>query len=103
MKTYKHDHKGRPLPENKCATCGYDMSVAEARSADEAPEPGGIALCGQCGEIYMINADMTFSTPTLAQLMEFTPEEHRLISKDQELIRAHAPGAPLPPVDWRRA
>ena len=66
-------HNAVIAPASPCPGCGANLS--EAR---ETPELGRPAVCGECGELLVANADLSFRSMTEADRDRVTREEPEL-------------------------
>lgn len=47
------------LPECRCLNCNHPLDAAGGVNTDDAPEPGNICLCIECGAVMMYAEDLT--------------------------------------------
>ena len=82
------------LPPSNCPTCGHETSNSEAAETNPdraAPKAGDIGVCGYCGEVLVLDADLSRRLPTLKELMVLEDYDHQVIGKMQEKIRKERP------------
>ena len=65
-------------PECHCLNCGHKFDAAGAINAEDAPEPGNICLCIECGAVMMYAEDLT--------VRGMTREEMDAICNDAETM-----------------
>jgi len=46
-------------PECRCLNCGHKLNAAGGINAEDAPEPGNICLCIECGAVMMYADNLT--------------------------------------------
>jgi hypothetical protein len=82
------------IPSCKCPTCGHTGDAshpAETNPDLEAPKAGDLGVCGFCGEVLILDQDLSRRVPTLKELLELDDYDRHVIGKMQEKIRKERP------------
>ncbi len=67
------------MPECRCLNCGRKFNAAGGVNAEDAPEPGNICLCIECGAVMLYGEDLT--------VRGMTREEMDDLSNDAEAMQ----------------
>lgn len=65
------------LPNSRCWQCRvvYDGAYAVDANKLAVPDPGDVALCGNCGAINIYDEDLMRAQPTAEQMAEIQANE----------------------------
>jgi len=78
-------------PPQMCPSCGYVFDAAtEAIEAKAKPKPGDVALCLNCINVGIYNADLSVRPATEAEIAAFDAGTKKLIGQAR-IARASAP------------
>jgi hypothetical protein len=74
--------------KSKCPSCGYKVDSASSQQDEKFPEAGDIAICLNCAQANVFNADLTVREATMKEIMNLNKFQVRRLEMVQRAIRA---------------
>lgn len=77
------------IPAATCPTCGAVMHSAEVKETetDRCPVPGDPGVCGECGEILVLDERLQLRIAELNDMLDIPVHTQNQMLDDQQRIR----------------
>lgn len=71
--------KQHRLQESRCLGCGKLLDCASCLQHDDAPGPGDVTICLDCGHIMIFTDDMGLRNPNFAEIHDLAGDADVLL------------------------
>jgi hypothetical protein len=84
------------VPESRCLHCGHKLDAATGVGHHDAPEPGNLSLCINCGAVTIYAEDLTLRGMTREEMDALTNDRETMSFLVRQVQKIHM----LPKLNW---
>ena len=77
------------MPESRCLNCGHKFNAAGGVNSEDAPEPGNICLCIDCGAVMLYAEDLTVRGMTREEMDDLTNDAETMQFLASQVHKIH--------------